>query len=185
MGPPRLLSTSRRGPTPSPPRTTTRPTRPPASYSIGVTLSDAFGKTAFAQTTIAINNPAVDFASPGLVLSSTSIVEGGTVNVSGTVVSPDGDRRQHGLAQLGRRLRADHDRPPCGPGHVLDNPYLFEQSSGGWVRELYDHRFRDQPVWPGWLCVGERDRQQSCPAVHRGRPELVADNRQRGRHDHA
>ena len=60
------------------------------SYSIGVTLSDAFGKTAFAQTTIAINNPAPDFASPGLVLSSTSIVEGGAVNVSGTIVSPDG-----------------------------------------------------------------------------------------------
>ena len=59
------------------------------SYSIGVTLSDIFGKTAFAQTTIAINNPAVAFASPGLVLSSTSIVEGGEIKVSGTVVSSD------------------------------------------------------------------------------------------------
>ena len=59
------------------------------SYTIGVTLSDVFGKTAFAQTTIAINKPAVAFASPGLVLSSTSIVEGGEVNVSGTVVSTD------------------------------------------------------------------------------------------------
>ena len=59
------------------------------SYNIGVTLSDAFGKTAFAQTTVAINNPAVAFASPGLVLSSTSIVEGGAINVSGTVVSSD------------------------------------------------------------------------------------------------
>ena len=60
------------------------------SYSIGVTLSDIFGKTAFAQTTIAINSPAVAFVSPGLVLSSTSIVEGGEINVSGTVVSSDG-----------------------------------------------------------------------------------------------
>ena len=61
-----------------------------ASYTIGVTLSDVFGKTAFAQTTIAISNPTSDFASPGLVLSSTSIVEGGAINVSGTIVSSDG-----------------------------------------------------------------------------------------------
>ena len=54
-----------------------------------MTLTDAFGKTAFAQTTLAINNPAPDFASPGLVLSSTSIVEGGAVEVSGTVKSAD------------------------------------------------------------------------------------------------
>ncbi len=59
------------------------------SYSIGVTLTDAFGKTAFAQTTVVINNPAPEFAPPGLVLSSTTIDEGGAVQVSGTVKSAD------------------------------------------------------------------------------------------------
>ncbi len=60
------------------------------SYTIGVTLTDPAGESAFAQTTLAISNPAPAFAAPGLILSSSSIVEGGTVSVSGTIVSPDG-----------------------------------------------------------------------------------------------
>ena len=60
------------------------------SYTIGVTLTDPYGKTAFAETTLAISNPAPVFAPPGLVLSSSSIAEGGTVNVSGTIESPGG-----------------------------------------------------------------------------------------------
>ena len=59
-------------------------------YSIGVTLSDLFGETAFAQTTLAISDPAPEFAAPGLVLSSASIDENGSVSVSGTIVSPGG-----------------------------------------------------------------------------------------------
>ncbi len=58
------------------------------SYTIGVTLTDPFGKTAFAETTVAINSPAPVFAPPGLVLSSSSIVEGGAVDVSGTIQGP-------------------------------------------------------------------------------------------------
>jgi Ca2+-binding RTX toxin-like protein len=65
-------------------------TTEPASgfYTIGVTLTDPFSKTAFAEATLAISNPAPVFASPGLVLSSSSIVEGNTVNVSGTIEGP-------------------------------------------------------------------------------------------------
>ena len=59
-------------------------------YAIGVTLSDSLGETAFAQADVAISNPAPVFAAPGLVLNSSSIDEGGTVTVSGTVVSPGG-----------------------------------------------------------------------------------------------
>ena len=55
-----------------------------------MTLSDTFGETAFAQTTVAISDPAPEFAAPGLVLSSSSIDENGTVTVSGTIVSPGG-----------------------------------------------------------------------------------------------
>ena len=65
----------------------------PASgtYSIGVTLSDIFGKTAFAETTIAINTPAVAFRKRpvGLVLSSDQSRRRGAVHVSGVVVSAD------------------------------------------------------------------------------------------------
>ena len=64
----------------------------PASgyYAISVTLSDSFGESAFAQTTITMSNPAPEFAAPGLVLSPSSIVEGGTVTLSGTIKSPGG-----------------------------------------------------------------------------------------------
>ena len=67
-------------------------TTDPASgtYTIGVTLGDPLGKTTFAQTTLAISNSAPVFAPPGLVLSSSSIVEGGTETVSGTIESLDG-----------------------------------------------------------------------------------------------
>jgi Ca2+-binding RTX toxin-like protein len=59
-------------------------------YSIGVTLSDGDGLSAFAQTSVAISDPAPEFASPGLILSSSSISENGTETVSGTIVSPGG-----------------------------------------------------------------------------------------------
>ena len=59
-------------------------------YAIGVTLNDSLGETAFAQADVAISNPPPVFAAPGLVLNSSSIDEGGTVAVSGTVVSPGG-----------------------------------------------------------------------------------------------
>ncbi len=55
-----------------------------------MTLGDPLGKTTFAQTTVAISNPAPVFATPGLVLSSSSIVEGGTESVSGTIEGPGG-----------------------------------------------------------------------------------------------
>ncbi len=60
------------------------------AYTIGVTLSDIFGETTFTQTTVAISNPAPGFAAPGLILSSTSIAEGGAVTVSGKILSPGG-----------------------------------------------------------------------------------------------
>ena len=64
---------------------------PPAGYySIGVTLTDQGGETTVAQTTVTVSSPAPAFASPGLVLSSSSIVEGGTVTLSGTITSPGG-----------------------------------------------------------------------------------------------
>ena len=59
------------------------------SFTIGVTLADPYGMSAFAQTTLAISNPAPTFAAPGLVLSSSSIALGGIVDVSGTIVSPN------------------------------------------------------------------------------------------------
>ena len=59
-------------------------------YSIGVTISDGLGQSAFAQTTIAISDPPPQFAAPGLVLSSSSIDENGTETLSGTIVSPGG-----------------------------------------------------------------------------------------------
>ena len=65
---------------------TTDPTS--GSYTINVTLSDAYGETAVAQTTIAISNPAPSFVAPGLVLSSSSIAEGSAVTVSGKIKSP-------------------------------------------------------------------------------------------------
>ncbi len=61
-----------------------------ARYVIGVTLSDTLGETAFAQTVLAMSNPAPEFAAPGLVLSQTSIDENGTINVSGTIENPVG-----------------------------------------------------------------------------------------------
>ena len=102
-----------------------------ASYTIGVTLSDAFGETAFAQTTLAINNPAPVFGSPGLVLSSSSIIEGGTVEVSGKVVSPDGSDMNTVALNWGDGSAPDDDRPRCRSRHLLDKPYLFDQSGGG------------------------------------------------------
>ena len=60
-------------------------------YAIGVTLSDSFGESSFAETTVTISNPAPAFAPPGLVLSATSIIEGGTITVSGTIKSPGGN----------------------------------------------------------------------------------------------
>ncbi len=59
-------------------------------YAIGVTLSDFFGQTAFAQTVVNIADPAPAFAAPGLVLSATSIDAYSTLGVSGTIVSPGG-----------------------------------------------------------------------------------------------
>ncbi len=60
-------------------------------YTIGVTLSDQGGETAVAETTVTVSSPAPTFASPGLVLSSSSIVEGGTVQLSGKITSPGGN----------------------------------------------------------------------------------------------
>ena len=48
---------------------------------------------------------------------------------------PRRQRHQHRRAQLGRRVRADHDRPARRPGHIRDKSYLLEQSRGGWVRD--------------------------------------------------
>ncbi len=59
-------------------------------YSIGVTLTDPAGGFAFAQTAVAILDPAPAIDSPGLALSSTTIDEGGTETVSGTILSPGG-----------------------------------------------------------------------------------------------
>ena len=59
-----------------------------ARYNIGVTLTDGSGASAFAQTTLAISDPAPSFATPGLVLSSSTINENDPVTVSGTIVSP-------------------------------------------------------------------------------------------------
>ncbi len=61
-----------------------------ARYAIGVTLGDSLNETAFAQTVVAMSDPAPSFASPGLVLSQTAINEDGTVTASGTIVSPGG-----------------------------------------------------------------------------------------------
>jgi len=61
-----------------------------ARDSIGVTLDDGDLESAFAQTVVAISDPAPVFAPPGLVLSSSSIAEGSAVTVSGTIVSPGG-----------------------------------------------------------------------------------------------
>ena len=184
MGPPRLSSTSRPGPTPSPPRTTTRPTRPPGRTRIGVTLSDTFGETAFAQTTVAINNPAPDFASPGLVLSSTSIVEGGTVNVSGTIVSPGGIDTNTVSLNWGDGSAPTTIVLPAGQD-TFSTSHTYLNNPAGVGSENYTIIASVTNQYDaGWLCVGERDRQQSCPAVHRGRSELVGDDRQRGRHDH-
>ena len=60
-----------------------------SKYNIGVTLSDGTD-TAYTQTPLNISYPSPEFAAPGLVLSSTSIDENGSVTVSGTVVSPGG-----------------------------------------------------------------------------------------------
>ena len=159
----------------------------PASgfYTIGVTLVDPYGESAFAQTTVALGNPAPSFAAPGLVLSSTSIVEGGTVERKRNNQDPGRGRHQFGHAQLGRRLRADHDHTPGWPETLLDYPYVLEQSRRSSIPELYGRRFGDQPGWPGRVCVGDRHREQGCPPDHRGRPGLVGDDRERGRHDHA
>ncbi len=61
-------------------------------YAIGVTLSDALGETAFAQAVVLMSDPAPAFAAPGLVLSSSSINEHGSVTVSGTIGSPGGSQ---------------------------------------------------------------------------------------------
>ena len=54
-------------------------------------MTDAVGNSAFAQTSVAILDPAPVFASPGLVLSSPEIAEYGSVSVSGTILSPGGN----------------------------------------------------------------------------------------------
>jgi Ca2+-binding RTX toxin-like protein len=59
-------------------------------YPIGVTLTDPNGKSAFAQTSVSIRDPAPQFASPGPALSAATINENDTVTVNGTVVSPGG-----------------------------------------------------------------------------------------------
>ncbi len=64
----------------------------PASgtYTIGVTLTDPYNESTFAETTLDISSPGSYFAPPGLELSTSSIVEGGTVNLSGTIKTPVG-----------------------------------------------------------------------------------------------
>ena len=57
-------------------------------YNVGVTLDDGAGRSAFAQTTVYISDPAPAFAPPGLLLSSSSIAQNGSVAVSGTIQSP-------------------------------------------------------------------------------------------------
>ena len=61
-----------------------------AEYSIGVTLSDSFGMSTFAQTSVAIADPAPQFAAPGLVLSQSTINENDSETLSGTIISPGG-----------------------------------------------------------------------------------------------
>ncbi len=60
------------------------------SYAVTVTLSDLGGETTVAETAVRISDPAPRFAAPGLVLSSSSIAENGTVALSGTIISPGG-----------------------------------------------------------------------------------------------
>ena len=60
-------------------------------YGITVVLSDAFGETVTAGATIAMSNPSPIFAPAGLVLSSSSIVEGNSLDVSGRIISPNGN----------------------------------------------------------------------------------------------
>ncbi len=59
-------------------------------FSIAVTLVDHFGGSSVASVGVAIADPAPSFAAPGLVLSSSSINEGGAVTASGTIISPGG-----------------------------------------------------------------------------------------------
>ena len=150
------------------------------SYTIGVTLSDACGKTAFAQTTVAISNPAPVFASPGLVLSSSSIVEKGTVSVSGTIVSPGGiDTNTVSLDWGDGSTPTTIVLPPGDDTFSTTHTYL--NNPPGVASESYTiDRLGDQRGWQGRLRVDERHRQQRRPAVHRGRPDPVGADRQRG-----
>ena len=60
------------------------------SFTISVTLGDSGGEATLAQTAVKIGDPAPQFAPPGLILSSSSINEGDTISVSGTIESPGG-----------------------------------------------------------------------------------------------
>src|SRR5262249_5672462 len=59
-------------------------------YSIGVTLSDGYGMSAFAQTSVMIADPAPQFAAPGLIVSQSTSNENHSETVSGNILSPGG-----------------------------------------------------------------------------------------------
>src|SRR5262249_44710279 len=99
-----------------------------ARYAIGVTLSDTLGETAFAQTFVAMSNPAPAFAAPGLVLSQSNIDENGTVTASGTIVSPGGSQINTVVIDWGDGSTATTILLPAGddtfstPHTYLNNP---------------------------------------------------------------
>ena len=128
-----------------------------------MTLSDGEGENSFAQTNVAILAPAPEFAAPGLVLSSTSIGEGDTVNVSGTMVSPGGIDANTVTLDWG-----DGSPPttiPLNPGEFTfstSHPYL--NNPAGVASETYAiNASGDQAELQGRLHIDERHRQQVAP----------------------
>ncbi len=143
-----------------------------ARYNIGVTLTDATGASAFAQTTVAISDPAPAFAAPGLVLSSSSIDDGESVTVSGTIVSPSDIHTNTVVIDWGD---GSNDRQSSSPQATTRSapPHVPEQPAWHRVRQLCDQCLGDQRRGQVGHRIDQRHGQHGAPPIHRGRPEPV------------
>ena len=113
-----------------------------------------------------------EFAAPGLVLSSSSIDENGTVTVSGTIVSPGGIHTNTVSIDWGDGSTDDHDRPRSGRTTRSPTTHTYLNNPAGVASGNYaiNGSVTNEEGKVG-TASAQRHRHQRRPAVHRGRPE--------------
>ena len=148
-------------------------------YTIGVTLSDIFGETTFTQTAVIISNPAPGFAAPGLILSSSSIAEGGAVTVSGQILSPGRfTRTRSRLIGATPRCRRRSSSPQAIDDFLTSHAY--PNNPTGIDSATILSSVRDQSEWPVRLASATVLVNNVAPAVYPSVPSLSETNANEG-----